>query len=250
MYLGGIPYNLNEFYKLKKKLNCLIIEDACHAFGSAYKIDKKLFKVGSAKHSDMCIFSFHPLKTITTGEGGMLTTNKKFFFDRANLCRSHGIKRSSSHWKYDVVVNGLNYRLSDINCALGISQLKKIRIFLKKRKKLAKLYCKYFSKFKNIKVVDNYNDLSCWHLFRIKINFKKIKISKNELFNFFLNKKIMLQQHYIPLFKFTNYKSIKSKNYPEAKKYFNSVISLPIYFSLSYKNQLKIIKILKKILDN
>ncbi len=247
MYLGGMPYLIEEFYKLKKKLNILMIEDACHALGSLYKFKKKLFKVGSCIHSDICLFSLHPLKSITTGEGGVFTTNNKKFYEKAKLFRSHGIKRSKKHWHYDVTNYGLNYRLSDINCALGISQLRKLNVFLKKRKKLSKNYLKYIANMKEISVVDKYSTLSSWHLFRININFDKIKISKRNFIEKFLQKGIIVQQHYIPLYKFSVYKNI-GKNYSGAEKFFNSTVSLPIYYSLTNKEQLYVIKTLNEIL--
>ncbi len=130
MYMGGFIENITEFYKIKKKFNCLLIEDACHAFGAEYSFKKKLIKVGACKHSDISTFSLHPLKPITTGEGGIITTNNKLIAEKIKSFRSHGIIRNpKSHWKYDISNYGFNYRLSDINSALGISQLKKLKIF-------------------------------------------------------------------------------------------------------------------------
>ena len=249
MYLGGSPYNIKKFYNIKKKFNSYMIEDACHALGSKYKINSKVFPIGSCKHSDISIFSFHPLKSITTGEGGALTTNNKNLYYKAQLFRSHGIKRSKYHWSYDVVEYGLNYRLSDINCALGISQLKKIKKFLQKRKSISKHYIKEISKLRSLKISDQFSNLSAWHLFRINIDFNKIKISKKKFFKIFLSKGIILQQHYIPLYKFSIYKNIKRK-FPGAESYFQSSVSLPIYYSLTKKNISKIIKTLKNIVDN
>ena len=248
MYLGGSPYNIEKFYKIKKKFNSFIIEDACHALGSKYKINSKVFSVGSCKHSDISIFSFHPLKSITTGEGGALTTNNRNLFKKALSFRSHGIKRSKYHWSYDVIEYGLNYRLSDINCALGISQLKKIKKFIQKRNYISKLYIKEISKLSAFKISDQANNLSAWHLFRINVNFKKIKLSKHKFFNIFLKRGINLQQHYIPLYKFSIYKNIKEK-FPGAENYIRTSVSLPIFYSLTKKNLYRIIKTLKNIVD-
>ena len=107
MYMGGFPENISQFYYLKKKYAFSIIEDACHAFGASYKHNNKTFKVGSCKHSDVCTFSFHPLKPITTGEGGIVTTNNKNIYQDLLLLRSHGISRSKNkHWEYDVTKIG------------------------------------------------------------------------------------------------------------------------------------------------
>jgi dTDP-4-amino-4,6-dideoxygalactose transaminase len=141
MYLGGYPENVFEFYNIKKKYNCYLIEDACHALGSKYLFNKNFFYIGSCKHSDLSTFSLHPVKTITTGEGGIVTTNNKVFYNRIISFKSHGIKKDKiSHWKYDISKSGFNYRLSDINCALGLSQLKKINNFINYRKKVFNVY--------------------------------------------------------------------------------------------------------------
>ena len=126
MYLGGYVENNIDFFKLKKKYNFSLIEDACHAIGSKYKYNNKSFFIGSCKHSDICVFSFHPVKTITTGEGGAVLTNNKNIANKIRLLRSHGIIRNKKqYWDYDIKQLGFNYRLSDVNCALGFSQLKK-----------------------------------------------------------------------------------------------------------------------------
>jgi dTDP-4-amino-4,6-dideoxygalactose transaminase len=151
MYLGGYPENVINFFNLKKRLKCFLIEDACHALGSKYYFNKKLISVGSCKHSDISTFSFHPVKTITSGEGGAVLTNNKFFYDRMITLRSHGIiKDSNYHWKYNLNEGGYNYRLSDINCALGYSQLKKINKCINYRKKIFNFYKLKLEKVKNL----------------------------------------------------------------------------------------------------
>ena len=121
MYNGGHPIDAEKFLYFKKKLNCYIIEDACHALGSSYLYKKKFIKVGSCKHSDISTFSLHPLKTITTGEGGLVTTNNLKIDEKIKIFRSLGIKRKfNKHWKYDVVLKGFNFRLNDFQCALNL----------------------------------------------------------------------------------------------------------------------------------
>ena len=141
MYMGGFPENVVEFYKIKKKYRCFLIEDACHALGAKYKHNFKDIYIGSCKHSDIAVFSLHPVKTITAGEGGLVTTNNKLIYQRILELRSHGIIRDKNyHWKYNIYEPGFNYRLSDINCALAISQLKKINLFIRYRKKIFSYY--------------------------------------------------------------------------------------------------------------
>ena len=135
MYLGGYPENVKEFYKLKKKYNFYLIEDACHAFGASYKVNNKIYKIGSCKHADISVFSFHPVKTITTAEGGAVTTNIGNINRKLRLIKNHNILRKKNYWEYDIKELSGNYRLSDINCALGISQLAKMRDLSKREEK-------------------------------------------------------------------------------------------------------------------
>ena len=134
MYNAGYPLYADQYKILKKKYKSFIVEDACHALGAKYQVNKKTFKVGCCKHADISTFSFHPVKTITTAEGGAITTNSKKIFDKIKILRSIGILRQTDHWKYDVRECSFNLRISDIQCSLGISQMKKITKFLTKRK--------------------------------------------------------------------------------------------------------------------
>jgi dTDP-4-amino-4,6-dideoxygalactose transaminase len=131
MYLGGYPENVIEFYNIKKKYKCFLIEDACHAFGAKYKFKNKKIYIGSCEHSDIATFSLHPVKTLTAGEGGIVTTNNKIIANKVLLLRSHRIERKKNkHWDYKIQDFGFNYRLSDINSALGLSQLNKVNKFI------------------------------------------------------------------------------------------------------------------------
>ena len=242
MYLGGFPENIREFYLIKKKLKCFLIEDACHALGASYKINKKKYLIGSCKHSDICTFSLHPIKTITSGEGGLVTTNNNLLAQRLKLLRSHGIDRKigskkSPHWIYNINYPGLNYRLSDINSALGYSQLKKVKKFVDKREKIAESYTNYFKNFKDLIITRKIekNLYSSWHLFVLIINFKKLKKTKDALLKFLFKKKIIAQQHYIPLYKHTYFKEHQKQKFINADFYFKNAISIPIFFNLNKK---------------
>ena len=245
MYLGGYPENVIKFYNIKKKFNCYLIEDACHALGAKYFFNKNLLSIGSCKHSDISTFSLHPVKTITTGEGGLITTNNKFFYNRIISFRSHGIDKDKNfHWKYNLSKSGFNYRLSDINSALGLSQLKKINKFIKFRRQVYNYYIKNLEQYRNIISLPKYNNknFSSFHLFIISINFKK-KITKDIFFRFLKKKKINCQFHYIPIYKFNFYnKLVKLKHYKGAEYYFRNSISLPIFYNLNSN-------MLSKILD-
>jgi len=245
-YLGGHISQVEEFYKLKKELNFYLIEDACHAFGTKYILNKKKHFVGSCKHSDLCTFSLHPIKTITSGEGGLITTNNKKLYNNIMLLRSHGILRSNKHFVYNVVTQGFNYRLSDINCALGLSQIKKTIKFVKKRQKIAENYNKLLKDYTKIVSRPYYknNLLSSWHLYQIKINFKKFNISKEDLIKRLIKKKITTQIHYIPIYKHKIYKNLKKKIHKNSKIFYGQTLSLPIFVNLKYSEQKYIVKCL------
>lgn len=250
MYHGGFPENIKKFYEIKKKYKCYLIEDACHALGSEYEYKKKMFKVGSCNHADISTFSLHPLKTITSGEGGVITTRNANIARNIELFRSHGILRDKKkHWLYDVKKNGFNYRLSDINCALGLSQLKKIKYFLNSRKKI---YEKYLSELKNFDtnlLIPQYSEIikPSFHLFLINILFSKIKKKKGNFINYLKKNGIIVQQHYIPIYKFSVYNE-KMKFFSGSEKFFKNSISIPIYVGLDKKKQKKVIKIIKNYL--
>lgn len=243
MFLGGYPENIKKFYKIKKKYNALIIEDACHAFGANYSIYNKKFQVGSCSHSDLCIFSFHPVKTITTGEGGLVTTNSKRFYKKMVLYRNHNIVRKKNYWEYNIFNYGMNYRLSDINCALGISQLKKIKKFISKRMQIYNLYQKIFSKTGSKISLPEYSvaNSPSFHLFLISFNFSKIKGNKDNLIKFLNKKGIFPQFHYKPINLYSINKNLKLKNSLKgANRFYRSSLSLPIYYNLSKKQILRI----------
>ena len=252
MYLGGSPEFINDFYLLKNKLKCFFLEDACHAFGSSYKINNKTFKLGSCQHSDISTYSFHPVKTITTGEGGLITTNNFKFFKKIKEQRSHGIIRNvKQHWKYKIFETSLNYRLSEINCILGISQLKKINSFLRRRRLLSKIYKKNFNSIKNLlePIYTHNSSLSAWHLYVVFINFEKLKIDKNKFIQKLKNDKIIVQQHYIPLYKVLSMKGKVYKNFPNSERYFKNALTLPLFNDLSLEKQKYVINRIKKNLE-
>ena len=252
MYLGGYPENVIEFYKIKKRLNCYLIEDACHAMGATYLYKNKYLNVGSCYHSDVSTFSLHPVKTFTAGEGGVVTTNNKNIFDRIILLRSHGIKKNKSfHWKYNISESGFNYRLSDINCALALSQLKKMKTFINYRGKIFNFYRKNLKKINNFVNFPNYNKSKpSYHLFLISINFNKINSSKDKFLNFLKKNNIFCQYHYIPIYKFRLFDQKPNLNfYRGAEFFYKNAVSLPIFYNLTIKLQKIIINKIKFFLN-
>ena len=254
MYNGGSPNNAKVFFQLKKKYKFTLIEDACHALGGKYD-NKKNLKVGSCKFSDITTFSLHPIKSITTGEGGMITTNNKNYFKRISILKNHGIvkknkRRNVNNWSYKVIAPGYNYRLSDIACSLGISQLKKIDKFIKKRNLIFNWYRKKLSKYSHYLILPNSknNEISANHLFIILFKEKRIKISREKIIQKLYQKGIITQVHYIPVYYHPYYKNICKGSFEGANFYFNNCLSLPIFPSLKLSDLNNVVKILEKIL--
>jgi len=250
MYLGGNPINVINFFKIKKKLKCYLIEDACHALGSTYINNGKNYKIGSCQHSDISTFSMHPLKSITSGEGGIITTNSNKIFKRSSLQRNHGIVRSKKHYHYNIKEAGMNFRLSDINSALAISQLKKIESFIKRRNQIRILYNHLLSKNEFL-LKRNYKTeetISACHLYQIQVDFDKLKINRNKLMDELKKKNIITQVHYIPIYEHTLYKKLKKKFLTNTDFFYRSTISLPIFFKLKNSEINYICKTLNSIL--
>lgn len=263
VHLAGNANNSKEIFKLCKKTNTPIIEDAAHSFGAKYPNGKM---VGSCCYANMTVFSFHPVKTITTGEGGVITTNSKKIYKKLLLLRSHGIEKNSSLWKnkklgysnqkknqwyYEVQELGYNYRITDFQCALGLSQLQKLNKILIKRKKIANFYDKNFKNINNIFIPQfQQRNNSSNHLYILNINFKNLKINRNFFMNFLMKKKIITQVHYIPIPLHPLYKKLgyNIKHLNNTKKYYETAISIPIYYNLSKNTQKKIINSIKYLI--
>ena len=264
VHFAGWTCDMVGISELAKKYNCFVIEDSAHALGSSYENTKK---VGSCFYSDMSVFSFHPVKTIATGEGGMVTTNNKEIYKSLLRLRSHGINKlddkminrkyshtgsSKNPWYYEMQELGYNYRLTDIQSALGLSQMKKINKFLVKRRNLYKKYLYSFKKFKNLSLLhtENIENSSC-HLCVIKINFDAIKKTRSQIMNYLKKKGIITQVHYIPLYLHPYFKideKLINKNYNLSFNYYSKCLSIPLFYNLKQKDQKNIIKILHKII--
>jgi UDP-4-amino-4,6-dideoxy-N-acetyl-beta-L-altrosamine transaminase len=263
VHFSGLACDMKKIQEIGKKINATIFEDAAHAFGAKYSDGSK---VGSCKYSDMTIFSFHPVKSIATGEGGIITTNNKKIYEQLKRLRNHGLEKEQEKfllkknaftnnlknpWYYEMQELGYNYRITDIQCALGLSQLKKIDKFINKRKKIAKKYDLAFKNLKNCKPVQkNMRDFSSNHLYVLKINFQKLRKTRAKLMNEFRKAGIMTQVHYIPVI---SHPYFKKKNYdkndfPNAFDYYDSALSIPLYYDLNNKQQLFVIDQVKKLI--
>lgn len=240
---AGHPANWKVLNTFKKKYGIILINDNCHALGA--KIDGN--KNYATKYADIVTQSFHPVKHITTGEGGAILTNNKKIYDKIKLLRNHGIKRSykdqKKHgmWFYKMDQLGFNYRISDINCALGISQLNSAKKFILKRRKIAKIYEKLLKDIPNL-ILPNVDKkiYHSYHLYPVKINFSRMKISKKNFFNKLAKLGIYLQVHYIPIYRQPYYKkkyNLKFKNFPESEIFYAQEVSLPIYYNFNKNDQ-------------
>tara|TARA_B100000767_G_C19773783_1_gene541464 strand:- start:1865 stop:3067 length:1203 start_codon:yes stop_codon:yes gene_type:complete len=247
VFFAGQVWDLEKIYRICKKEKIFIIDDACHAIGTKYKLKKKLINVGSCKQSSITTFSFHSIKNITTAEGGCILTNDIKIFDSAITLRSHGINRKltkskinrknfiTQPWFYEATTLSENYRLSDLQCSLGISQLKKIEKFKKIKDKLQKYYIfkiKTLSHY--IKPIDINKDCnSHWHLFPILINNKFVNYKK-KLYHFLQSKKINTQVHYVPIYKHPIYKSDYLKElHSDTEKFYAHTLSLPFHTKIT-----------------
>lgn len=248
VHFSGNPINQKKLEYLKDTYNIKILEDCAHSIGA--KQDG--IKAGSCKNSDISIFSFHPVKHLTTGEGGAITTNSKDIYESLLKLRNHGMsaKPEVAPWHYDMEELGFNYRLTDISCALGSSQLKKLDSFLDLRHSLAQRYDEYFKNIEVINPIYEFTNDSAYHLYVIKIDFEKLNINKKEFVLKMREKKIGLQLHYIPINKQPYYKNIGygEEITPVMDEYYEKAISLPLYPTLSEEEQLYVISSIKEIL--
>lgn len=245
VHLGGLPCDMKKIRAIARKHKLIVVEDACHAIGSRYLNSK----IGDCTYSDMAVFSFHPVKHITTGEGGMITTNSKTLYKKLLLLRTHGvikdpkelINKKEGPWFYEMQELGFNYRLTDFQCALGISQLSKVTKFIKKRMEIAKVYDKAFSKIKGIDVIKpQEGKINAYHLYIIKTKDSKTRLN---LFNLLRERGVLCQVHYIPVYWHPYYQRLGYKKgiCPKAEEFYNRIISIPMYYGLERGEQNKVI---------
>ena len=249
VHFAGQSCFMKDIFELSKIYNFSIVEDASHSIGASYRKNK----VGSCKYSDITVFSFHPVKIITTGEGGAATTNNPSIANKMKLLSSHGIEKGNAKinneriheiWNYEQINNGFNYRMTEFQAALGISQLKKLNKFVKKRNQIAN---KYNQKLKNLPIKLPFvhkDNISSFHLYPIRIPISDYKKNQEYFYNELRKRKILVNIHYIPVYRQPYYKKLGfRKGYcPEAELYFNEAITLPIFPGLKEYEQDFIIK--------
>lgn len=245
---SGRMINQAKLKHLRETYNIVILEDCAHAIGAK---DGDI-KAASCTNSDISILSFHPVKHMTTGEGGAITTNSKELYEKLLTLRGHGMVKTPEMkpWEYEMRELGFNYRITDMQCALGLSQLKKLDGFIERRIELVKAYDKAFEN-NIVKPLYTYDGKSSYHLYVVQVNFTKLNISKEDLFNLLREKNIGIQLHYIPINKQPYYKSLGygNEHTPVMDSYYEQCFSLPMYASLSDEEQTYVIKSLFEVLN-
>jgi len=246
---AGQPCDYGEIKKIAKENKLLIIEDAAHALGAEYKGKK----IGS--FADMTILSFHPVKAISTGEGGAILTNNKNFYEKLKLFRHHGIvkKPEKGGWYYEIESPGYNFRITDFQCALGISQLKKINKFIKKRREIVKKYNEAFRDIKEI-IIPTERDYvkSAWHIYPIQLRLEKLKVDRKKIFEELRKKGLGVQVHYLPIHLQPFYRKkfgYKKGDFPIAESYYERAITLPLFPRMTSKEVNRAIKTIKKTIN-
>ncbi len=246
VHMCGTSCEIDKIKELSKIYKFKIIEDASHAIGGKFKNEK----IGSSAYSDITVFSFHPVKIITTGEGGIALTNEINLKKNLDLLRSHGITKninefkfnSHGNWYYEQQSLGFNYRLTELQAALGLSQLKRLKSYIKRRNEIANLYNKNLKDLPITAQKINKYIKSSYHLYTIRLDLKYFKISKEEIYKNLHNKGIFVGIHYIPIYKHPYYKNLNydPAKFKNAEKYYKETLSLPIYPSLN-ESQIKVI---------
>ena len=253
VHLSGQSCEMAKIKKLCDTYNISIIEDASHAIGGSYD-DRK---IGGCEFSDITVFSFHPVKIITTGEGGAATTNRKDLFEKMKLYRSHGITRNindmteASHgpWYYQQLKLGFNYRMTDIQAALGISQMNRLDSFINSRHRIASRYNKLFEEFPLKTPYQIESSYSSYHLYIIRLKLDDICLSHKEIFNKLRENNIGVNLHYIPVHIQPYYKKMGFKygDFIESENYYSEAISLPIFPDLKVDDQDRVVETISKL---
>ena len=252
VHLAGLPCDMAGIYDLSKQYGFRIIEDASHAIGGRYKDEP----IGNCRYSDITVFSFHPVKIITTGEGGMALTSDAELAKKMLRLRSHGITRNAGDmthqpdgpWYYQQIDLGFNYRMTDIQAALGLSQMQRLDEFVAQRHSIANRYDQLLAGYPVMipaKDPDNYSGL---HLYIIRLQLEQIRTSKKQVYESIRDQGIGLNVHYIPIYSQPYYQRMgfEMKDFPEANQFYAEAISLPMYPGLTETQQDKVVNALRE----
>jgi perosamine synthetase len=251
---AGHPSDLNPILQLAERHGLVVIEDACHALGAEYQERK----VGSVAH--MTVFSFHPVKHLATGEGGMVTTDDPLYAETLRRFRNHGIsdevrqRQSQGRWRYEMVLLGFNYRLTDIACALGIQQLKKLKSNLARRRQIASRYDAAFRELRGVLSPCVRSDVNpAWHLYPIRLRFEELSADRERLFQALRAENIGVNIHYTPIHLHPYYRNrfgYQGGEFPVAESAFDRLISLPMFHGMSDEDVEDVIQAVTKVVTS
>jgi perosamine synthetase len=263
VHFGGLPCDMPAIKKLAGDTGAAVIEDAAHALGATYEDGTR---VGNCAYSEMTVFSFHPVKMITTAEGGMITTNKEKLYRDLLRLRSHGVGKGDdpylhpedaytgtekNFWYYEMQELGFNYRIADIQCALGLSQLAKLDRFLSRRRELALRYDRLLSELPHIFPTQRAGrDRSAHHLYAVTIDFGALGQTRNSFMRELVASGIISQVHYIPVHTHPYYRAHghAGDRFPETERYYSQALSLPLYYGLADAEQDYVVSQLRRLL--
>jgi UDP-4-amino-4,6-dideoxy-N-acetyl-beta-L-altrosamine transaminase len=254
VHFAGQSCDMRKIYSLGQEYGFKIIEDASHAIGGKY-LDQP---IGGCQYSDITVFSFHPVKIITTAEGGLATTNDERLLERMQLFRSHGVtrdpelmtKKSEGGWYYQQVELGFNYRMTELQAALGVSQMERLDEFVALRHERQKRYDELLKKLPIIVPYQDLNSYSALHLYPIQIQTDIVKNTRKEIFEALRKNDIGVNVHYIPVHTQPYYENIgfKRGDFPNAESYYESAISVPLFHTMTFEQQDQVITALEKVL--
>lgn len=273
VHFGGLPCDMEAICKTAKEHGLKVIEDASHAFGATYADGSR---VGNCRYSDATVFSLHPVKGITAGEGGIVTTNSKEMHAHLLSLRSHGINKGNfdfpgrstkdgkfvypdeaiedgvlNPWYYEMQELGFNYRITDFQCALVLSQLKKSDLFLSRRKEIVRLYDELLSDVEQLTVTQaSAREQSSNHLYVVRIDFDGIGKSRGRVMRELMEMGVGTQVHYIPVTRqpYYNDLGINAQDYPKTERYYREALTLPVYFELETEEAENVVKCLRQVL--
>ena len=254
VHFAGRPCRMGEISRFARERELYVIEDAAHAIGSAYPDGGK---VGNCRYSDMTVFSFHPVKTITTGEGGAVMTNSEVLYNKLVMLRSHGITKDADllhnnpgPWYYEMHELGFNYRMTDLQAALGTSQMKRLNSFKARRKAIIRRYTDALSDLSWLKPPPAEDADSCFHLYVVQIDFDALGISRREVMGILREHGIGTQVHYIPVHTQPYYHrelGYAVGDYPAAERFYSRALSLPLYPAMSNPDTERVIAAVRNL---
>ncbi len=251
---AGYPAECQEIWQIAKRYKLLVIEDASHALGAVYQRKK----IGSGGYADMSTLSFHPVKHITTAEGGAILTNDTTFYKKILRLRTHGITRDSNDlsknegsWYYEMQDLGFNYRLTDMQCALGLSQLPKLNKFLQRRREIVAQYNKAFSRYEQVRFLSPIPQTqSAHHIYVLLFKREKFSVPRKVIFEEYRRQGILVNVHYIPIYYQPYYERLGYRKglCPKAEDYYEQAITLPLYPKMTNSQIQRVIEITEKII--